>query len=51
MMKQSLVNEKYIHNWPGWSISSNEHGDEFDEVARQRMVVGGLELTKIICKR
>jgi phospholipid N-methyltransferase len=49
-MTRPFVSEKHIHNWPGWSLCSNEHGDEFDEVARQRMVVGGLELNRHIYK-
>jgi hypothetical protein len=47
-MTEPLVGKKYIHDWPGWSITSNEHGNEFDELARQRMVAGGLKLSKYI---
>jgi hypothetical protein len=36
------------YNWPGWEL--NEHGNEFDAPARERMVIGGLELIKYIYK-
>lgn len=28
------------YEWQGWSIDRNEHGDDFDEAARERMVKG-----------
>ncbi|WP_373543941.1 hypothetical protein [Chamaesiphon sp.] len=43
-------NQQYIYNWPGWELTLNEHGNEFDALARDRMVSGGLELTKYIYK-
>jgi hypothetical protein len=48
--KMIITNKQTTSNWPGWDLNSNEHGTEFDELARERMVAGGLELSKYIDK-
>lgn len=35
---------KSKYNWPGWALKDNQHGHEFDEAARDRMVQGGAAL-------
>lgn len=46
----SLSRKETAYDWLGWSISANEHGEEFNESARERMVTGGLELKKYVNK-
>lgn len=42
--------KKYEVDWPGWPLSINQFGDEFDEAARIRMIVGGKRLIPFIAK-
>ncbi len=37
-------------DWPGWPLLTNEYGNEFDEAARKRMVIGGRQLIPFILK-
>ena len=40
---------KKVH-WPGWSLDTNPFGEEFDEAARKRMVVGSRMLYPFLRK-
>lgn len=42
--------KKYEVDWPGWPLSINQFGDEFDEAARIRMIIGGKRLIPFIAK-
>jgi hypothetical protein len=46
----STIREGETYNWPGWELTINEHGDEFDALARDRMVRGGLKLSHYVRK-
>ena len=41
---------EYSYDWPGWSLSKNKFGKEFDIEARKRMVDGRLKLNPFIKK-
>lgn len=38
------------YNWPGWQLSKNEYGEEFDLDARKRMVTGSRKLIPYLLK-
>lgn len=42
--------QKTKYNWPGWNLKDNQHGEEFDIAARERMIKGGAELVKYMDK-
>jgi len=42
--------EKIVVEWPGWSLSDNKYGAEFDKEARIRMVIGSRKLIPYILK-
>jgi len=37
-------------DWPGWELSENKFGDEFDRAARIRMIVGSRQLLPFLFK-
>lgn len=49
-MIELIKTKKYEVDWPGWPLLSNQFGDEFDEAARVRMVIGGKRLIPFIAK-
>ncbi|MBL7747011.1 MAG: hypothetical protein JNM19_06260 [Chitinophagaceae bacterium] len=49
-MIELIKTRKYEVDWPGWSLLSNQFGDEFDEAARVRMIIGGKRLIPFIAK-
>lgn len=42
--------EKLNVEWPGWPLSGNVYGDEFDEAARIRMILGSRKLIPYMLK-
>jgi len=51
MYKMNKISEKFLETeWPGWPLSENKYGHEFDEPARLRMIAGGKVLIRYIKK-
>lgn len=49
MIDQLLTQEIQVE-WPGWPLTSNPFGDEFDADARRRMVIGGRRIVPFLQK-
>jgi len=45
-----LESKKFDVEWPGWPLDDNQYGNDFDEHARVRMVLGGKSLIPYIIK-
>lgn len=49
-MKELIKVPGYEVEWPGWPLSMNPFGDEFDEAARIRMIIGGKRMIPFVIK-